>query len=291
MTENSQQNNSNDASDQNDSIPVLNISLGQKIKSARQEQNLSLGDVAERLKLSVKQIEALERDDFDCLPSIVFARGFVRSYAKLLKMNEEETAKDIDQVLPFDPSGFVKIADPVAPENQMQGKPGLDDGKKGRLFLLFCVLVIICLGIGWFAYKNSQTRQTEEQEKSFSVLGDEPVTGNTENILVSQENLSASEVVSAENTASSLNNEGAMTQGLVITPAFRTYLTVQDKDGHVVINKLVPGRSEHHFPASGAPYKVKIGFVKNSVVSFNGKPVDVSVGVVGGTYQGTIASE
>jgi cytoskeleton protein RodZ len=41
-------------------------------------------DVAAKLKLTARQIEALEQEDFSHLPSEVFVRGFVRNYARLV---------------------------------------------------------------------------------------------------------------------------------------------------------------------------------------------------------------
>jgi cytoskeleton protein RodZ len=45
--------------------------------------------VARQLKLSVRQVEALERDQYDAFPGPVFVRGFLRNYAKLLQLEPE----------------------------------------------------------------------------------------------------------------------------------------------------------------------------------------------------------
>jgi len=45
-------------------------------------------DVAERVKFSVRQVEALEADDAAHLPQGTFLRGFVRSYARVLHLDE-----------------------------------------------------------------------------------------------------------------------------------------------------------------------------------------------------------
>ncbi|RTE66528.1 helix-turn-helix domain-containing protein [Amphritea opalescens] len=55
--------------------------------TAREQQGLSVDDVARELKLSGKYIESLERGAFDELPSMVFARGYVQSYSKLLNLD------------------------------------------------------------------------------------------------------------------------------------------------------------------------------------------------------------
>ena len=68
--------------------------------AARQAQNLSLTDVANRLKLSVHQVEALEQGAYDRLPGPVFVRGFTRNYARLLKLDPEGMVREVDTHLP-----------------------------------------------------------------------------------------------------------------------------------------------------------------------------------------------
>ena len=62
---------------------------GAQLLAERRAQGLSLGDVARQLKLSVRQVEALERDEYAAFPGAVFVRGFLRNYAKLLQLDPE----------------------------------------------------------------------------------------------------------------------------------------------------------------------------------------------------------
>ena len=48
-----------------------------------------MADVAARLRLSVRQIEAIEAEDYASLPGKAFIRGFLRNYAKLLKLDQD----------------------------------------------------------------------------------------------------------------------------------------------------------------------------------------------------------
>jgi cytoskeleton protein RodZ len=64
-------------------------SPGAQLLGERRIQGLSLGDIARQLKLSVRQIEALERDDYANFSGPVFVRGFLRNYAKLLRLDPE----------------------------------------------------------------------------------------------------------------------------------------------------------------------------------------------------------
>ena len=62
----------------------VEASVGQVLRDAREAQNITLEDVAMRLRLMHRQVEAMETDDFESLGQPVFARGFVRNYARLM---------------------------------------------------------------------------------------------------------------------------------------------------------------------------------------------------------------
>ena len=50
--------------------------LGILLRAKREQKQLSIGEVSERLKLPARQIEALENGDYNSLPEPVFVRGF-----------------------------------------------------------------------------------------------------------------------------------------------------------------------------------------------------------------------
>lgn len=64
--------------------------IGAVLSQAREAKGLSVSDVAEKLKLTPRQIEAIEAEDLSRLPSPVFVRGFVRNYARLVEVPMEE---------------------------------------------------------------------------------------------------------------------------------------------------------------------------------------------------------
>ncbi len=69
---------------------------GAALLKARRDQSLSLGDVSRQLKLSVRQVEAIERDDFSGLKNAVFIHGFIRNYAKLLHLDPDPLIQAAD---------------------------------------------------------------------------------------------------------------------------------------------------------------------------------------------------
>ncbi|OIR01578.1 cytoskeleton protein RodZ [mine drainage metagenome] len=78
--------------------PVLDV--GATLREARERLGMSVHDVAERIKFAPRQVEALEANDFTHLPEAAFLRGFVRSYARVLHLDEVA----LISALPADPS-------------------------------------------------------------------------------------------------------------------------------------------------------------------------------------------
>lgn len=74
---------------------VERLAPGVTLRAARTAQNLSVGEVARQLRLSVAQVEALEAGAFARLPGPVFVRGFIRNYARLLKVNPEPLLQSV----------------------------------------------------------------------------------------------------------------------------------------------------------------------------------------------------
>jgi len=62
---------------------------GELLKAERIKKNLTVAEVANTLKLSSKIITAIEAGDTDELPAKTFIRGFVKSYASLLKLDSD----------------------------------------------------------------------------------------------------------------------------------------------------------------------------------------------------------
>ena len=70
-------------------VPKVPGGLGAQLCAKREELGLSIDQVSAQLYLAPRQVKALEADDYDALPGMASVRGFVRSYAKLLKIAPE----------------------------------------------------------------------------------------------------------------------------------------------------------------------------------------------------------
>jgi cytoskeleton protein RodZ len=69
--------------------PEPALSTGARLREARAAAGLSLDAVAQQLKLAPRQVKALEDDDFAQLPGRTFVRGFLRNYARLVRLDPD----------------------------------------------------------------------------------------------------------------------------------------------------------------------------------------------------------
>lgn len=74
-------------------------SFGARLKRERELRGIGLQEIAKASKISTRLLEAIESDKYDILPGGVFNRGFIRSYARHLGLNEEDVINDYLQSL------------------------------------------------------------------------------------------------------------------------------------------------------------------------------------------------
>lgn len=67
--------------------PALDV--GACLAEAREAKGMSIEDAAQQLRRSVRQLEALEANDYSSLQGATFVRGFVRNYARMLGIDAE----------------------------------------------------------------------------------------------------------------------------------------------------------------------------------------------------------
>lgn len=74
--------------------------FGARLRQAREGKGISLRVIAESTKISVRALEALERNDISQLPGGIFSRAFVRGYAVQVGLDPEETIADFLNTFP-----------------------------------------------------------------------------------------------------------------------------------------------------------------------------------------------
>jgi cytoskeleton protein RodZ len=85
------------------------LTLGEKLRQAREERGISISEVAEQTRISPLYLKSIEKDDYKPLPGGIFNKGFLRSYARYIGFDEEEALADYAELMaenePLDEDG------------------------------------------------------------------------------------------------------------------------------------------------------------------------------------------
>jgi cytoskeleton protein RodZ len=134
---------------------------GAALLKERRRQGLSLGDISRQLKLSVRQVEALERDDYSAYKGPVFIHGFIRNYAKLLGLDPEPLIRATDAML--NPPQSPPAISPRVPERVQPVR-----AKQAKFRLWHGVVALLVIGIAMSVYFGGH-RQPDAARSSASV--------------------------------------------------------------------------------------------------------------------------
>lgn len=77
----------------------MSLSLGEKLRQAREDKGLTLSEVSEHTRISSLYLLSIENDDYKILPGGIFNKGFVKSYAKFVGVNEQEALNDYSSII------------------------------------------------------------------------------------------------------------------------------------------------------------------------------------------------
>jgi cytoskeleton protein RodZ len=102
------------------------VDFGAMLREARERRGLSLRVIADTTRISVRALEALERNDIVQLPGGIFSRAFVRAYALEVGLDPEQTIAEFITQFPHDSvtQGHPRTrshADPGAPSRRAAG--------------------------------------------------------------------------------------------------------------------------------------------------------------------------
>lgn len=94
------------------------LTVAEQLRRAREEQKLTIYQVAEITKIKTDHIRALETGRYDTFAAPVYIRGFVRTYAKALKLDANELTSALDVEL----GSIKKFSQPPTLTNESRTK-------------------------------------------------------------------------------------------------------------------------------------------------------------------------
>ena len=76
---------------------VRSLTLGEKMRRIRNEKRVILPEIAKNTKIQLEYLEYLENGDYNKLPADVYVKGFLKSFADYLGVNEEYLIKSFNK--------------------------------------------------------------------------------------------------------------------------------------------------------------------------------------------------
>lgn len=115
-------------------------SIGADLRAVRMARGESTADVAHQLRLRESYIEAIESGNFEVLPGVTYAIGFLRSYARYLRLDADDLIQRFkEEVSDITPPADLAFLEPVS-ESRVP---------RGGLVVLAVLLAVAAYG-GWY---------------------------------------------------------------------------------------------------------------------------------------------
>jgi cytoskeleton protein RodZ len=114
--------------------------FGAKLRAARERRGISLRQIADRTRISIGALEALERDDISRLPGGIFSRAFVRSYAREVGLDPEATIGDFVSRFPTD-----SVTVGHAPSRPIEDSDAIESERRIASSVLWLVMLAVPL--------------------------------------------------------------------------------------------------------------------------------------------------
>lgn len=288
---------------------------GERLVITREAQGLSQKEVAEELNLPIRYIQWIEEGQFEKLPSLVFAKGYIRAYSKMLGVDAQEFVAKFDELYGLE----TRKPAPIRPVSKVEPQVKLGDPLMRLTGWLF-LLAIVAATVWWWKTQNSlDFIQSSETEETTSVDGvkvednrlilpklddtetplqepaveettqaeplgaapveDEPKYLSDAEIARLQNEMANAAPESAEQASATneVSADPANVNKLVMTFSDDCWLKITDSTGNVLVSRVKKASDTVEIKDGQAPYRLRIGNIAavKSIV-FAGQTVDLS---------------
>ncbi len=121
-------------------------SFGENLRREREMRGVTLAEISATTKISIRLLEALEAEDFSKVPGGIFARSFIRAYARYLGLDEERVLAEYELVA--QPRGDFNL-------NRLTSTQSLPRRESSRTLLLPLLLAAAMLSGGYALFRYS----------------------------------------------------------------------------------------------------------------------------------------
>ncbi|MGC2237329.1 MAG: helix-turn-helix domain-containing protein [Pyrinomonadaceae bacterium] len=118
----------------------MSLTLGEKLQQAREARGISISEVAEQTRISSLYLECIENNDYRTLPGGIFNKGFVKSYARYVGIDEQEALQDYTRLI-------TEQQGEQADEPKTYKPEVLTDDRSSSSSLITIIFAVIILGL------------------------------------------------------------------------------------------------------------------------------------------------
>ncbi|EPE2788488.1 cytoskeleton protein RodZ [Serratia marcescens] len=283
---------------------TVSMTTGQRLRQAREQLGLSQQTVAERLCLKMSTVRDIEEDSVSADLASTFVRGYIRSYAKLVHLPEDELLPMLAKQAPL------KMAKVAPMQSFSLGKRRKKRDGWLMSFTWLIVFVVIGLTGAWW-WQNHKAQQEEiatmaDQSSAQLSQNNEgqsvPLTdGNADtgtNVPLTDNSAAPADTGAAAQApaATAQAPSAAQQQPAVVSPSQTTlpetapaadpnalvmdfsadcWLQVTDASGKTLFSGTQKQGGKLNLTGT-APYKLTIGAPAAVQIQYQGKPVDLS---------------
>ena len=155
------------APDNGETGSPLQCGVGKLLRNERERKGLGYDEISEMTRIRPYILQALEAEDWACLPSTIFVKGFIRSYARALELAEDEVVARCENVLSVEPAFSKPREEPV---------------RSRKALLPVLTILLITLGAAYYLWENhlaGENRSLSEQKAMTRDLAESSESGRT----------------------------------------------------------------------------------------------------------------
>ena len=283
-------------------------SAGELLRTAREKAGLSQGDIASKLRMGIKQVRALEQDQYAALPTGTFLRGFVRNFAKAVGVAPDVAlrllAQTHQEAVALDASAVVMPSQ----QNIKVPTPGGEIATPRMRALIATMIAVLLSAVVWYWWEYVRPNLAEggrpkvvAAEKSVSepiALPAPSVTAASPDLVLAPETKAVPPATAQPDTpaagtltlpaVAAKTPESAEVAPDVPRPALpagsgvlgftfsgESWVEVVDRNGKTVLDKkFKDGDTEE--VVGRTPFTVVIGNAKATRMAYDGKEIDLA---------------